>query len=50
MQVQSLGLEGPLEEGIAAHLVFFPGESHGWWNLVDYSPWGRKESDMMEMS
>ena len=50
MQVQSLGLEGPLEEGIAAHPVFFPGESHGWRNLVDYSPWGRKESDMMEMS
>ena len=50
MKVQSLGLEGPLEEGIAAHPVFFPGESHGWRNLVDYSPWGRKESDMMEMS
>ena len=50
MQVHSLGLEGPLEEGIAAYPVFFPGESHGWRSLVDYSPWGRKESDMMEMS
>ena len=25
--------------------VFLPGESHGWRNLVGYSPWGRKESD-----
>ena len=23
--------------------VFLPGESHGWRNLVGYSPWGRKE-------
>ena len=23
--------------------VFFPGESYGQWNLVGYSPWGRKE-------
>ena len=21
---------------------------HGQWSLVDYSPWGRKESDMTE--
>ena len=41
-QVQSLGwedLENP---------VFFPGKSHGWRNLVSYSPWGLKESDMTE--
>ena len=25
--------------------VFLPGESHGQRSLVDYSPWGRKESD-----
>ena len=25
--------------------VFLPGESHGLWNLVGCSPWGRKESD-----
>ena len=25
--------------------VFLPGISHGWRNLVGYSPWGRKESD-----
>ena len=28
--------------------VFLPGESHGWRSLVDYSPWGCKESDMTE--
>ena len=27
---------------------FLPGKSHGWWNLVGYSPWGHKESDMTE--
>jgi len=26
--------------------VFLPGEFHGQRNLVGYSPWGRKESDM----
>ena len=29
-------------------LVFLPGESHGQRNLVDYSPWGRKESGTTE--
>ena len=28
--------------------VFSPGESHGQRSLVDYSPWGRTESDMTE--
>ena len=28
--------------------VFLPGESHGWRNLVGYSPWSCKESDMTE--
>ena len=28
--------------------VFLPGKSHGWKNLVGYSPWGCKESDMTE--
>ena len=28
--------------------VFFPGEFHGHWSLVGYSPWGCKESDMIE--
>ena len=26
----------------------FPGKPLGWWNLVGYSPWGRKESDTTE--
>ena len=28
--------------------VFLPGESHGQWSLVGYSPRGRKDSDMTE--
>ena len=28
--------------------VFLPGESHGEWSLVGYSPWGHKESDTTE--
>ena len=28
--------------------VFLPGEFHGQRSLVDYSPWGHKESDMTE--
>ena len=28
--------------------VLLPGKSHGWWNLIGYSPWGHKESDMTE--
>ena len=28
--------------------VLLPGESHGGRSLVDYSPWGRKESDTTE--
>ena len=28
--------------------VFLPGEAHGQRSLVDYSPWGCKESDMAE--
>ena len=28
--------------------VFLPGESHGQWRLVGYSPWGHKKSDMTE--
>ena len=28
--------------------VFLPGKTHAWWNLVGYSPRGRKESDTTE--
>ena len=53
MWVQSLGWEDPLEEGMAIEElkdtpVFLPGESQRQRNLVGYSPWGRKESDMTE--
>ena len=33
---------------MATHSKFLPGESHGQRNLVGYSPWGRRESDMTE--
>ena len=36
--VQSLGREDPLEEGMATHPVFWPGESHGERTLADYNP------------
>ena len=29
--------------------VFLPEKSHGWRSLVDYSPWGHKESDVTEL-
>ena len=38
--VQSLSREYLLEKEMA-----LPGKSHRWKSLVDYSPWGRKESD-----
>ena len=28
--------------------LFLPGEFHGQWSLVDYSPWGHKELDTTE--
>ena len=43
MHVQSLGREGPLEEGMATHSpVFLPGESHGQRSPAGYSPQGHK--------
>ena len=47
-QVPDSGQEDPLEEGMAAHLVFLPGESYGQRRMEGYSPWGRKESDVTE--
>ena len=46
--VQSLGWEDLLEKEMKWQPtpVFLPGKSHGQRNLVGYSPWGRKESDM----
>ena len=34
--------------GNATHSSILPGEFHGQRSLADYSPWGRKESDMTE--
>ena len=48
MWVRSLGWEDPLEESVASHPVFLPGESHGQRRLVGYSPWGHKESNTTE--
>ena len=47
-EVQPLGQEDPLEEGMTTHYTILPGEFHGQRILVGYSPWGRKESDMTE--
>ena len=30
--------------------VFLPGESHGQWSLAGYTLWGRKESDVTEVT
>jgi len=40
--------EDPLEKGMATTPVFLPGESCGQRSLVDSSPWGCKELDMIE--
>ena len=47
-QVQSLGLEDPLEKEMQPTPVLLPRKFHGWSSLVGYSPWGRKESDSIE--
>ena len=38
----------PLEEELATHSIFLPGESHGQRSLVGHSPWGHRESDTPE--
>ena len=48
--VQSLGWEDPLEEEMATHSTVLLGKSHEQRSLVGYSPWSRKESDMMEVT
>ena len=47
-QVPSMGQEDPLEKEIQPTPVLLPGKSHGGGSLVGYSPWDRKESDMIE--
>ena len=48
MQVQSLGWEDPLEEGMEPTPVFLPGESHAQRSLVGYCPRGPIDSDMTD--
>ena len=45
--VPSLG-HNNVEKGMQPTPVFLPGEWHGQRNLTGYSPWGCKESDMIE--
>ena len=47
MWVPSLSREDPLEKRIPT-AVFLPRELQRQRSLVDYSPWGHKESDMTE--
>ena len=47
-QVQALGWEDPQRRKWQPTPGLLPGKSHGQRSLVDYSPWGRKESDMTE--
>ena len=46
--VRSLGWEEPLEEGMAMYSSILAWRIPWTGNLVGYSPWGRKESDMTE--
>ena len=48
MWVPSLGREDFLEEEMATHSSILPKKSHGQKSLAGYSPWGRKESNMID--
>ena len=50
MLVRSLGWEDPLEQDMAIHSSILPGKSHGQKSLAIYSPQGRKELDMTEVT
>ena len=43
-----LGLEDPLEKGMATHSSILTWEIHGQRSLVGYSSWDGKESDKIE--
>ena len=49
MQVQFLGQEDPLEEGMATHSSIFAWRIPWTEEPEDYSPWGHRESGMTEM-
>ena len=46
--MQSLGREDALEEEMATHSCFLPGESQGRGSLVGCRLWGHTESDTTE--
>ena len=50
MQVRSLGREDPLEEVCQPTPVFLPGASHAQRSPAGYSPWGRTESGMIQVT
>ena len=50
MQVQSLGQEDPLEEGMETHSSIIAWKIPWTRSLAGYSPWGRGESDMTEVT
>ena len=50
MWVRSLGQEDPLEEGMATHSSIFACRIPWTEELGGYNPWGRKESDMTEVT
>ena len=45
---RSLILEDPLEKGVDVHSSILIWRTHEQRNLAGYSPWGHKESDMIE--
>ena len=47
-QVRSLGQEDPLEKEMATHSSILAWKIPWTEDLVGYSPWGHKESDMTE--
>ena len=47
--VQSLGWEDPWRREWLPTPVFWPGESHGQWNLAGYSPWGCKGDNWLSL-
>ena len=47
-QISSLDREDPLEEEMLIPPIFLPEKFHGQRSLVDYSPWGIKESNTIE--
>ena len=50
MWVRSLGQEDLLRRAPQPIPLFLPGESHAQSSLVGYDSWGRKESDMTDVT